>query len=146
MANEDRTVLEIKDLYVQYNTDDAVVHAVNGLNLTLKEGEKLGLVGETGAGKTTLALSILKLLPDKVGEIRSGSIIYKGDDLVNKPESFMLGLRGQRMSEIRSLRSSTSISPISRPPRRLLRSMRCSALLESLLPERESSRTNSQEE
>ena len=86
MANEDRTVLEIKDLYVQYNTDDAVVHAVNGLNLTLKEGEKLGLVGETGAGKTTLALSILKLLPDKVGEIRSGSIIYKGDDLVNKPE------------------------------------------------------------
>ena len=100
VENEDKKVLEIKDLYVQYNTDDAVVHAINGLNLTLREGEKLGLVGETGAGKTTLALSILKLLPDKVGEIHSGSIVYKGDDLVTKPESFMLGLRGHRISMI----------------------------------------------
>lgn len=93
-------LLEIKDLHVQYNTDDAVVYAVNGLNLSLKKGEKLGLVGETGAGKTTLALSILQLLPKKVGQIASGSIMYDGEELLGKPDSYMLGLRGRRISMI----------------------------------------------
>ena len=93
-------LLEIKDLHVQYNTDDAVVYAVNGLNLSLKKGEKLGLVGETGAGKTTLALSILQLLPKKVGQIASGSIKYDGEELLGKPDSYMLGLRGRRISMI----------------------------------------------
>ena len=93
-------LLEIKDLHVQYNTDDAIVYAVNGLNLSLKRGEKLGLVGETGAGKTTLALSILQLLPKKVGQIASGSIKYDGEELIGKPDSYMLGLRGRRISMI----------------------------------------------
>lgn len=92
-------LLEVKDLHVQYNTDDAVVYALNGVSLNLKEGEKLGLVGETGAGKTTLALSVLRLLP-KVGQIASGSISYKGEELLDKPESYMLGLRGRRVSMI----------------------------------------------
>ncbi len=103
MPNETRkddNLLEIKDLHVQYNTDDAVVYAVNGLNLSLKKGEKLGLVGETGAGKTTLALSILQLLPKKVGQIASGSIMYDGEELLGKPDSYMLGLRGRRISMI----------------------------------------------
>lgn len=103
MPNEtqkDDNLLEIKDLHVQYNTDDAVVYAVNGLNLSLKKGEKLGLVGETGAGKTTLALSILQLLPKKVGQIASGSIKYDGEELLGKPDSYMLGLRGRRISMI----------------------------------------------
>ena len=103
MPNETRkddNLLEIKDLHVQYNTDDAVVYAVNGLNLSLKKGEKLGLVGETGAGKTTLALSILQLLPKKVGQIASGSIKYDGEELLGKPDSYMLGLRGRRISMI----------------------------------------------
>ncbi len=100
MEKDDKKVLEIKDLHVQYNTDDATVRAVNGLNLTLHEGEKLGLVGETGAGKTTLALSILKLLPEKVGEITKGSIMYKGEDLVQANEGHMLRLRGHSISMI----------------------------------------------
>ena len=100
MENDKKVVLEIKDLHVQYNTDDATVRAVNGLNLTLHEGEKLGLVGETGAGKTTLALSILKLLPEKVGEITKGSITYKGEDLVTASEGHMLKLRGHSISMI----------------------------------------------
>lgn len=99
-THKDDNLLEIKDLHVQYNTDDAVVYAVNGLNLFLKKGEKLGLVGETGAGKTTLALSILQLLPKKVGQIASGSIKYDGEELLGKPDSYMLGLRGRRISMI----------------------------------------------
>lgn len=98
--NQEKNLLEIKDLHVQYNTDDAVVYAVNGLDLQLNTGEKLGLVGETGAGKTTLALSILKLLPKRVGEITGGSIKYDGEELLDKPDSYMLGLRGRRISMI----------------------------------------------
>lgn len=99
-ANMEDNLLEITDLHVQYNTDDSIVYAVNGLNLKLKKGFKLGLVGETGAGKTTLALSILQLLPKKVGEIKSGSIKYEGEELLGKPDSYMVGLRGRRISMI----------------------------------------------
>ena len=67
-------LLEIKDLYVEYQTDDARVFAVNGINLKVGKGETLGLVGETGAGKTTTALSIMRLLPEKVGKIKGGTI------------------------------------------------------------------------
>jgi len=93
-------LLEIKDLFVQYNTDDGVVHALNGLNLVLERGEHLGLVGETGAGKTTMALSILRLLPAQVGEITSGSILYEGRDLRTLPESEMRKIRGEKISMI----------------------------------------------
>ncbi len=98
--NTSENLLEVSDLHVQYRTDDAIVHAINGLSLRVKQGEKLGLVGETGAGKTTLALSILRLLPARVGEITQGSIVYNGDNLLDQPESFMLGLRGKRISMI----------------------------------------------
>ena len=78
MNNEPKNLLEVSDLTVQYVTDDAIVHAVNDFNLQLVKGEARGLVGETGAGKTTLALSILRLLPERVGRITKGSIIYEG--------------------------------------------------------------------
>ena len=81
MNNKKNELLNIQDLYVQYNTDEAVVHAVNGVSLTLHKGEAMGLVGETGAGKTTTALSVLKILPEQVGEITAGEILYKGQDL-----------------------------------------------------------------
>ncbi|MCI5957642.1 MAG: ABC transporter ATP-binding protein [Clostridiales bacterium] len=93
-------LLEIRDLRVQYNTDDAVVHALNGFSLSMKKGENLGLVGETGAGKSTMALSIMRLLPAKVGEITGGSILYDGIDVVHAPESEMQKLRGERISMI----------------------------------------------
>ena len=99
-ANKQEYLLDISGLTVQYNTDDAVVHAVNGLNLKLRRGETVGLVGETGAGKTTLALSVLRLLPERVGEIVSGSIRYEGEDLLTLPEAEMLPLRGKRISMI----------------------------------------------
>lgn len=104
-------ILEIKDLHVQYNTDDAVVHALNGFDLMLKKGEVLGLVGETGAGKTTMALSILRLLPDKVGEITEGSINYDGLDILHANKRDMLKLRGAKVSMIFQ-DPMTSLNPI----------------------------------
>lgn len=100
MEKNQKNLLEISDLTVRYNTDDAVVHAVNDFNLNLVRGEARGLVGETGAGKTTLALSILRLLPERVGEIKSGSIVYNGQELLKLPEAEMLPLRGKRISMI----------------------------------------------
>ena len=93
-------ILEIKDLVVDYETDDGVVHAVNGMNLTLERGKSLGLVGETGAGKTTTALSILRLIPDPPGVIRSGSITLDGKDVLTLPVKEMRKLRGSYVSMI----------------------------------------------
>jgi peptide/nickel transport system ATP-binding protein len=93
-------LIEIKDLFVQYNTDDAVVYAVNGLSFFLEKGETLGLVGETGAGKTTLALSVLRLLPEYVGEIKSGSIEYNGENILNLSKEAMRKIRGEKISMI----------------------------------------------
>ncbi|MFA6507289.1 MAG: ABC transporter ATP-binding protein [Treponemataceae bacterium] len=93
-------LLDIKDLFVQYNTDDAVVYALNGVSLSLEKGETLGLVGETGAGKTTLALSILRLLPNDVGEIKSGSIEYDGKNVLALSKKEMREIRGEKISMI----------------------------------------------
>lgn len=99
-AGNQEPLLEIHDLHAEYDTDDAVVHALNGFNLTLQRGEKLGLVGETGAGKTTMALSVLRLLPPRVGKITQGSITYDGIDILNASPREMLALRGARISMI----------------------------------------------
>jgi peptide/nickel transport system ATP-binding protein len=96
----ERKLLEIKNLHVQYNTDDAIVYALNGLDISLEKGETLGLVGETGAGKTTMALSIMRLLPPKVGKITDGSILYDGKELLNFSIKEMLALRGDKISMI----------------------------------------------
>ena len=96
----DDVLLKIEDLHVQYDTDDAVVHALNGFHLALHRGEKLGLVGETGAGKTTMALSVLRLLPSRVGKVTQGSITYDGIDILHASAKTMLGLRGARISMI----------------------------------------------
>jgi len=94
-------LLEIKDLKVQYKSGDTPVCAVNGVNLTLEKGETLGLVGETGAGKTTTALAILRLLPERTGSIESGSITFDGKNLLEIPEEEMRTMiRGEKISMI----------------------------------------------
>ncbi|MEA4962582.1 ABC transporter ATP-binding protein [Lutispora sp.] len=93
-------LLEIKDLNVTYKTDEALIYAVNGLNLALNKGETLGVVGETGAGKTTTALSIMRLLPDKVGRITRGSIYLDGMEITKKTEADMRLIRGNTVSMI----------------------------------------------
>ena len=93
-------ILEIKDLVIEYHTDAAIVHAVSGVTLNVKKGETLGLVGETGAGKTTIARSILRILPTPPAKFRSGQIIFDGEDLTTKSESEMRKIRGNRISMI----------------------------------------------
>lgn len=92
--------LEIENLHVRYKTADDTVYAVNGLNLSVKRGETLGLVGETGAGKTTAALSILKLLPEKIGFITEGKIYLEGTDITRCSEKEMRHIRGEQISMI----------------------------------------------
>ena len=93
-------LLTIRDLHVHYHTDDAEIHALNGVDLDVDRREVIGLVGETGAGKTTLALSILKLLPEDLGEIMSGTIQFDDVDVVAADHKTMQGLRGRRVSMI----------------------------------------------
>ena len=99
MENTEK-ILEVKDLYVNYITDEAVVHALNGFSLDVYKGETLGLVGETGAGKTTMCLSVLRLLPEEVGQVVSGSITYNGMDVFKASKQQMREMRGAQVSMI----------------------------------------------
>lgn len=92
--------LEIKDLYVRYTAGNQDVKALNGFSFSMNEGESLGLVGETGAGKTTLALSILRLLPERTGKIESGEIYFKGVNLLKLKPHEMQAIRGEKISMI----------------------------------------------
>ena len=93
-------LLEIKNLYVKYETDEDIVNAVNGINISIGRGETLGLVGETGAGKTTTALSILRLLQSGVGKITDGDIIFNGKKIFDLDEDQMREIRGDKISMI----------------------------------------------
>ena len=97
--NED-AVLEVQNLDVKYITDDVTVHAVNGIDLYIKRGETVGLVGETGAGKTTTALSIMNLIPDPPGEIRDGAIYFKGTNILKMSDKELRQIRGHHISMI----------------------------------------------
>lgn len=96
----DKAVLKIEDLVVQYTVDQEIVEAVNGITLTIKDGKTLGLVGETGAGKTTTALSIMGLIPNPPGKIVRGKVLYQGEDLLKKSEKEMRNIRGQGIAMI----------------------------------------------
>lgn len=93
-------ILDIKNLTVIYKTDLETVHAVNNLNLKIEKGKTLGLVGETGAGKTTTALSVLRLLPSITGKILSGSIEFDGQNIMEMTERQMQSIRGDKISMV----------------------------------------------
>ncbi|SJZ34695.1 peptide/nickel transport system ATP-binding protein [Cetobacterium ceti] len=93
-------LLEIKNLNIVYEADGEKVQAVNNFNIELKEGETLGLVGETGAGKTTTALGIMRLIPNPPGKILSGEITFDGKDLLKESEEVMRMIRGNKISMI----------------------------------------------
>jgi len=92
--------LKIENLTVEYRSGKRRVHAVNGLDLQVGEGEVLGFVGETGAGKTTTALSILRILPDPPARVLSGSVHFKGRDLFKLSDREMRAIRGEEIAMI----------------------------------------------
>lgn len=92
--------LSVRNLTVEYTSDKQVIHAVNGVNFDLKKGKSLGLVGETGAGKTTIAKSILRILPDRSARIVGGEVYLEDTDLQKISEKEMQKIRGSRISMI----------------------------------------------
>lgn len=98
--NNYEPLLEIKDLVVHYVTGKTVVRAVNGITLTIEKGEALGLVGETGAGKTTTAYSIMRLVPNPPGKTIGGNIFFEGQDMIKLSQSAMKEIRGNKISMI----------------------------------------------
>ena len=97
---EGKALLEVKNLVIHYETDDAIVEAVNDISFEIHTGETLGLVGETGAGKTTTALGVLRLIPNPPGRVVQGEILFDGQDVVKMSEAQMRKLRGNRISMI----------------------------------------------
>lgn len=93
-------VLEIKDLKIQYKTDLETVYAVNGISLEIEKGETVGLVGETGAGKTTTALGVMGLLPERTAKITEGSILFEGQELTGLSDKEYERIRGNKISMI----------------------------------------------
>lgn len=96
----ERKILEVHDLRIVYRTDLSTVYAVNGVTFSMNKGETLGLVGETGAGKTTLALSILRLLPDRTGRVLRGDISFEGHSILTLPDQELRAVRGDKISMI----------------------------------------------
>jgi len=102
--NENRNAtapfLEVKDLSVEYFSKESVVHAVNGISLHLDKGKTLGLVGETGAGKTSIAKAILRILPDVGARITGGEVYLEGNNISGLPEAEMRKIRGNKITMI----------------------------------------------
>ena len=98
--SKDEKFLSVKDLYVEYQSDGETVKAVNGVSLQLERGKTLGLVGETGAGKTTIAKAILRILPDVACRVAQGEVLLEGQDLLQLSELEMRKIRGDKISMI----------------------------------------------
>jgi oligopeptide transport system ATP-binding protein len=93
-------LLEIKDLQTRFYTDEGIVNAVNGVSYSMAEGEILGVVGESGCGKSVHALSIMRLIPDPPGKIDKGEIIFYGRDLMDLSDSEMRDVRGAQIAMV----------------------------------------------
>lgn len=104
-------LLSIRNLDVRYTSDNGMVQAVSGLNLDVEEGQTLGLVGETGAGKTTMAMSVMRLIASPPGKITGGEIVFEGKDLLKASDSVMRKVRGGKIAMIFQ-DPMTSLNPI----------------------------------
>lgn len=100
MSEKKEKLLEVRNLYVQYTSDKQKIHAVNGVSFELNAGTTLGLVGETGAGKTSVAKAIMRILPNPPAKITGGEIYLNGVNILDIPERDMLKIRGNKVSMI----------------------------------------------
>jgi peptide/nickel transport system ATP-binding protein len=106
-------ILTVQDLTIDYLTMDGAIHAVNHLHFDLIKGKTLGLVGETGAGKTTTAKAIMRLLPKAYSKVLSGTILLEGEDILSLSQKRMEDIRGKKISMI-SQDPMTSLNPVMR--------------------------------
>src|SRR5271157_3592718 len=104
-------LLEVKNLKTFFYTDDGIAKAVDNVSYDLDRGETLGLVGESGCGKSVSALSIMQLIPDPPGKIVAGEIIFKGENLLTKTEKEMQHVRGNDIAMIFQ-EPMTSLNPV----------------------------------
>jgi peptide/nickel transport system ATP-binding protein len=104
-------LLDVKNLKTYFFTDEGVVRAVDGVDLHIEKGETLGVVGESGCGKSVTALSIMKLIPQPPGKIVEGEIVYNGVNLVNLPANKMRKIRGKEISMVFQ-EPMTSLNPV----------------------------------
>jgi peptide/nickel transport system ATP-binding protein len=105
--------LSVRDLVVEYTSEGEVIHAVNGVSFDLEKGRTLGLVGETGAGKTSIAKAILRILPDPPAKIKNGGVFLEGKDLLTLREDEMRRVRGKKVSMIYQ-DPMTALNPVKR--------------------------------
>ena len=100
MEKEEKAFLSVRNLVVEYTSDKQVIHAVNDVSFDLQRGKTLGLVGETGAGKTTIAKSILRILPEPPAQVKGGAVHFDGKDLLQLSNKEMRKIRGARISMV----------------------------------------------
>ena len=93
-------LLDVQGLETQFRTPDGVVHAVNGVSFSLKEGETLGVVGESGCGKSVTMLSVLRLIPSPPGKVTAGKALYQGQDLLKMSDEEIRHIRGAQIAMI----------------------------------------------
>ncbi|MCX7232594.1 MAG: ATP-binding cassette domain-containing protein [Burkholderiales bacterium] len=104
-------ILEIDDLHTHFRTRDGVVRAIEGLSLTVQAGEVLGIVGESGCGKSVTALSVMRLIPASAGGIVKGQVRFEGKDLASLSEPQMRSIRGNQIAMVFQ-EPMTSLNPV----------------------------------
>ncbi len=119
MNNSNGKLLEVRDLRTYFETEDGTVKAVDGISFALERGETLGIVGESGSGKSVTNLSVIRLIPSPPGEIVSGEIIFKGQDILLLTEDEVRKIRGRRIAMIFQ-DPITSLNPFMKISRQLM--------------------------
>lgn len=100
MTTQSENLLEIKQLYTRFHTDDGTVHAVNGISYAMEKGEILGVVGESGCGKSVHAMSIMRLIPEPPGQIQAESILFNNRNLLKLSKEEMRQIRGGEIAMV----------------------------------------------
>ena len=110
-TRKDKVLLEVKNLTTHFFTQDGVVKAVDGITYNVHEGEVVGIVGESGCGKSVGAMSVMKIIPNPPGRIVDGSVTFEGEDLVSMNEARMREIRGNRIAMVFQ-EPMTSLNPV----------------------------------
>lgn len=118
-SNEKEKLLELKNVTTSFDTDDGKVTAIENISFELRKGETLGILGESGCGKSVTSLSIMRLLPDGVGYVENGEIIFQGEHLLDLKEEKMRSYRGNKMSMIFQ-EPMTSLNPVFKVKKQLV--------------------------